>query len=237
MFDPRYQIPAFIPEIEISHFFVQDPLRLLQRSLIALVPPQTEGINIVQRNLFHLSEGRLNIPRHRKIDKDHRVLQDDSVQQLSPYRIIGTGSSAHYQITGRKQFHPIPVIDPSAPFRNVDDTASVLAHRNRHIGSGTFQRQRRQPSHLSVSNHHTGFPFQAVPCIRKHGNGPVHGGIVCVGKNHLGLNPLRRRHCASEQHLQHIVRAVIFSGKRKRLPHLRQNLILRQDHGFQSAGK
>ena len=56
MFDPRYQVPPFIPEIEIPHFFVQDPVRLLQRSLIALVPPQTEGINIVQRNLFHLTE-------------------------------------------------------------------------------------------------------------------------------------------------------------------------------------
>ena len=212
-------------------------MRLLQRSLVSFVSPQTEGVDIIQRDLFHLTDRRFDIPRHRQIDQDHRMRKGKSVQKLSADRIVGTGSGADYKIAGREQFHPIPVIDPFASLRNIDDAAPVLTHSDSHISPCPLQGQRGQPPHLSVSDHHTGFSPQAVTCIRKHGNGPVHGGVVCVGEDYLGLDPLRRRHCASEQHLQHIVRAVIFSGKRQRLPHLCQDLILRQDHGFQSAGQ
>ena len=57
------------------------------------------------------------------------------------------------------------------------------------------------------------------------------------GKAHLCLHFFSSSHRSAEQNFQHIVGAVGFSGKRKGILYLGNDLVLCQDLGLQSAGE
>ena len=194
-------------------------------------------VYIIERDIRERSRRRFNIPGNRQINQNHMPRNLCFLQKLPRQCKIRACRRADCQIALWQKFHSVSVMNPSAALRDAHHTASVLPDRYGNIRPCFFKCKSRHLSHFPVSNYHTGFPFQMKSLIFQAGQRLMDHRNVSSGKNYFCFHSLCRRYCHTEQHLQHIIGTIGFSGKRQGVLHLGNDLILRQNLRFQPAGE